>query len=481
LSLPNRKQSDELEQVPVVKKTDSDGLSLNAWKIIAVVVLGPLMTQMDSTVVNVSLSTIRHEFQSSIASTQWIISGYLLALALMLPLNGWLVDRLGAKKLYLGCFSAFTFASLFCGAARTINELIGARIIQGMAGGLLVPLTQMMMAKVAGKHMARAIGYAAVPVLLAPILGPVLAGVILKYASWSWLFYINLPVGVLAVSMAAFILPTDEVIAKKIPFDFLGFLLISPGLACFLYGFEQASHDKGFTFLIAGLILLFAFAWHANKHKTNALINIDLFKNRIFTTATITQFFANGIMYAGQFLIPLYLTTGCGLTAERAGWLLAPMGIGMLCVYPFMGFLTDKFGCRAITCGGVFFNFLGTLPFLWMANNYFLPTIALFCLFLRGIGQGATGIPVLSAAYASVPKNQLGFAATAMNIVQRLGGPIATTVIAIVMSLSAKYLPVTGSRAFLIPFVALLGFQLLVLSSALFLPLHMSPNSKDIS
>src|SRR6266853_3619689 len=109
------------------------------------------------------------------------------ALALMLPLNGWLVDRLGAKRLYLGCFSAFTLASLLCGVARTMDELICARMLQGIAGGLLAPMTQMMIARVAGKHMARVMGYTVVPVLIAPIQGPVLAGAILKYAAWPWL------------------------------------------------------------------------------------------------------------------------------------------------------------------------------------------------------------------------------------------------------------------------------------------------------
>src|SRR5580692_6215223 len=133
----------------------SEKLDTQAWKVIAVVILAPVMTQMDSTVVNVSLSAITQELHSSIATAQWIISGYLLALALMLPLNGWLVDRLGAKRLYLGCFSMFTLASLLCGTARTMEELIWARVIQGMAGGLLAPMSQMMIARFAGRQMAR--------------------------------------------------------------------------------------------------------------------------------------------------------------------------------------------------------------------------------------------------------------------------------------------------------------------------------------
>ena len=130
------------------------------WKIVFVVLLGPFMTQLDSTVVNVSLPVIAQDLHASIASTQWIVSAYLLALALMLPISGWAVTQVGTKKLYLACFSAFTLTSLLCGFARTIDQLVVARIFQGIAGGLLAPMAQLMVARIAGKHMARVFGYA---------------------------------------------------------------------------------------------------------------------------------------------------------------------------------------------------------------------------------------------------------------------------------------------------------------------------------
>ena len=203
------------------------------------------MTQMDSTIVNVSLPSIRDALHSNLASAQWIISGYLLALALILPLNGWIVDRVGPKKLYLWCFGAFTLTSLLCGISTTMDQLICARLLQGMAGGLLAPLTQMMMARAAGNQMARAIGYAATPVLLAPTVGPIVAGAILKYLNWSWLFYVNLPIGVAAIALASYLLPKDDSITARRSFDGVGFLLISPGLALLLYGLERASHHAG--------------------------------------------------------------------------------------------------------------------------------------------------------------------------------------------------------------------------------------------
>jgi EmrB/QacA subfamily drug resistance transporter len=441
------------------------------WKIVGVVMMAPFMTQMDSTIVNISLSSIRDSLNSTISTAQWVISGYLLALALMLPLNGWLVDRFGAKRLYLVCFSFFTAASALCAMAHTMAELIAARVFQGIAGGLLAPLAQLMMARVAGRQMARVIGYASVPVLMGPLLGPLLAGAILSHASWPWLFYVNLPVGILAVVLAAVILPHDRSLLVKRPFDFWGFVLLSPGLSLLLYGFDRASHHKGFEYLALGALLIALFLVWARRRGEKALIDIQLFRVRNFSVATTTQFLSNGIIYAGQFLLPLFLIAGVGLTPTQTGWLLSAAGFGLLFVYPTMGFLVERWGCRTVATTGVLINVVGTLPFVWMAYNHFSLPWALVGLLLRGLGQGATGIPSLTTAYASVPKHKLSYATTAVNIVQRLGGPILTTALSIVVSMTVPQVrAAANTQAFIWPFLTLNAFQLLVLASAIQLP-----------
>lgn len=429
-----------------------------ARKILLVVVLAPFMTQLDTTIVNVSLSTIRQDLHAPISTASWIISAYLLALALMLPLNAWLVDRFGVKKLYLFCFATFTLASVLCGAAPTINYLIAARVLQGMAGGLLAPLAQLMIARIAGKQMARYVGYVSAPIMLAPLFGPPLAGAILKQASWPWLFYVNLPIGVLGIVLAAMIIPSDHSLIKKRPFDLAGFLTLSPGLACFLYGFERP------WFLLIGIILLAWFLWIARQKKERALIDIELFKNRTFTIASMTQFLSNGIGYCGQFLVPLYMISGAGLSPMDAGWVMSAMGVGLICVYPLMGRLTDWLGGRAVSTIGVAVNVSATLPFLWMAAYGFNKPVAVVCLLLRGMGHGATGIPSLAAAYASVPHEKLSFATTSVNIVQRLGGPVLTTGLSVVVAYSMP------SHSFVAPFITLIFFQLLILGTAIQLP-----------
>ena len=224
---------------PTAGSDHADRLPPGIWKVVAVASSGSFMAQLDATVVNVSLANLATDLHVGLSTIQWVTSGYLLALALMLPLSGWLVDRIGAKALYLGCFAAFTLSSALCGLAWSANALIAFRILQGMSGGLLAPMAQMMLARAAGKHMAQVVGIAALPVLLAPLLGPVVAGTILQFASWRWLFLINLPVGVLALAMAAVFLPNDREERRPRGLDLLGLALLSPGLVLFLYGSDQ--------------------------------------------------------------------------------------------------------------------------------------------------------------------------------------------------------------------------------------------------
>jgi len=458
---------------PTRQHGDTSGaISPSVRKVAMVAVIGPFMTQLDSTVVNVSLSNISHTLAASIATAQWLVGGYLLAMALMLPLNGWCVDRIGAKRLYLICFSTFTVASILCGASRSMDQLICARVFQGLVGGVLAPMTQMMIARVAGNAMARVMGYVTLPILLAPILGPVLAGIILAHASWSWLFYLNVPIGLLGVGLAAWLLPGDSRALQKRPFDFLGFGLISPGLVALIYGLQNAAHAPGRWVLCIGLVLLGGFLWHSARRGSAALIDVRIFADRTFSIAAATQFFANGMMYGRQLLVPLYLIVGCGLSAAQAGWLIASSGIGMMCSFPLLGFLTERYGCRKVSAGGALLALLSALSFLWMVGHPFSAVWVVLSLFLAGAGQGTISIPSISAAYAGIPKARIPVANTALNIAQRIGGPVATTLLAVAISMSVDSATHVQAQQFLLAFVGLAIFHGLALASASLLPLR---------
>src|ERR1700761_3217071 len=297
---PLSKPMASTEAQPEAARSSSD-----LWKVSSVAVLGAFISQMDATVVNVSLSSLALELHSTLSNIQWVTSGYLLALALTLPLSGWLVDRIGAKTLYLWCFSVFTLTSALCGLAWSANSLIGFRILQGMSGGLLAPMAQLIMVRAAGNRMARVFGFAAMPVLLAPLLGPVIAGELLRFASWHWLFLVNLPFGALALVLAALFLPYDQHERRPRSLDLIGLGLLSLGVVLFLYGAERTTDPLGLSSLALAAMLFVAFFWWVSKKKDDAIIDLRLFTNRTFSAAVTTQFLMVGISYAGQMLVPV--------------------------------------------------------------------------------------------------------------------------------------------------------------------------------
>ena len=427
-----------------------------------------------------SLSTLAHELHATIGTIQWVTSGYLLALALMLPLTGWTVDRLGTKRLYLTCFSTFTLASVLCGFSRSTASLIGFRVLQGMAGGLLAPMVQMMMARFAGRQMARFMGYGAFAVLLGPLLGPAVAGMIVQHASWRWLFFINLPIGVLAVALAILFLPDDRHETKVRVFDSYGFLLLSPGLVLLLYGTDHASQRVGASSLLAALVLLSCFIAHARRKGRAALIDLRLFGGSVFSCAAITQFLANGIALAGQVLIPLYLTLVCHLSPSRTGWFMAPVGIGMLCSMPLLGYFTERFGFRPVASAGAFVGMLSVIPFAYMAVHALLGPVVFIALFLRGAGLGCINVPSMSAAYATIPGKELPMATTALNIVQRLGGPMLTTIVSVFLAWQLRTAAPMAhpNKAFAAAFWFLSAFHVLCFVFTLGLPRFVKHHSE---
>jgi EmrB/QacA subfamily drug resistance transporter len=451
----------------------SDRLGPGVWKIVSVAVLGSFLSQLDATVVNVSLSSLAAELHTRLSVIQWVTSGYLLALALMLPLNGWLVERIGAKRLYLICFSGFTLSSALCALSWSANSLIGFRVLQGVSGGLMAPMTQLMMARVAGKNLARVMGYAAVPILLGPLLGPVIAGAILQSASWRWLFLINLPIGILAVTLAFCFLPDDhDQSVDRRELDLIGFFLLSPGLVLFLYGSDHLGEHAGMTALLLSVILLAAFFRKALRDRERALIDLQLFRSRAFSASALTQFAVNGLSFAGQMLIPAYLIRAAGQSPSTTGWLMAPLGLGMICTYPSLARFTKRFGIRRTSAGGASLALFGTLPFLYLSGHHLNLTILAGALFLRGMGMSAVGIPSISAAYASVRKEDLTMATTSLNIVQRLGGPTLTTFCATLLGwrLAVAHSHSGVASAFTISFVLLFCLHALLISAALRLP-----------
>lgn len=449
-----------------------DRLDSRVWKIVAVSVIASILSQINATTVNVSLASLAVELHSSLTTIQWVTSGYLLALTLVVPINGWLVDRVGARAVFLWCISAFTVTSALCGFSWSPASLIAFRVIQGMSGGFLIPLSILIMVRATGPHFARVAGYASIPFLLAPTCGPILAGALLKYASWRWLFFMNLPIGALALLSTAAFLPRDQMEIRPRELDWVGFVLVSPGLAAFLYGIEHFADAIGLPVAICGALLLAAFISHARRKGDGALLDLELFNIKVFSTAALAQCISNGVTFAGQMLIPLFLINACGRSPTEMGWLMAPLGLGMLCTYPFIGDWTKTLGIRRISTAGALLALLGTLPFLYMTSHGADFAVLAIALFIRGAGQSTVGIPSMSAAYASVDRAHLPMATTLLNVVQRLGGPILTTLCATLLAwqLDAPLPHAALLGPYDVAFLLLIGFHVLLVVAAFRMP-----------
>lgn len=451
-------------------------IDASVWKIAAVAMLGAMLAQLDATVVNVSLSTLGTELRAPLATIQWVTSGYLLALAFALPLNGWLVDRIGAKALYLWCFALFTASSALCGLAWSAPSLIGFRLLQGASGGLLAPMAQLMIRRAAGPDFTRIAGYAAIPVLLGPALGPVLAGAILQVASWRWLFLVNLPIGVLAIALAIGLLPNDGHLPTARKLDWLGLVLLSPGLVAMLYGIDHLDIPAGILATVTGALLVVAFLVVERRKGASALIDLALFRRRTFSAAAGIQFLWNGVLFAGQMLIPLYLLRACGVPPAAMGWLLAPLGLGMMLAVPSLGFLTARFGERRVALAGAVASLGATLALVGLATHPLDRTLLAVALFVRGMGLGAIGLPVVSLAYGAIGKDALPMATTALNIAQRIGGPILTTLIALLLSWAlTRHDALLGLNAWAGSLLGLAVLHAMVLMAMFVLPRRASP------
>ncbi|NPD17790.1 MFS transporter [Xinfangfangia sp. D13-10-4-6] len=399
------------------------------WKVASVAVLGSFLAQIDATMLATALPVLAADMGADLAAIQWVVTGYLLAMVLMLPVAGVLVERIGARNLYLACYAGFGISAALCGLAWSAGSLIALRVLHGMVGGLMAPLAQMMIARVAGAGMGRIAGFAAIPILMGPVLGPVLAGFVLTWLDWRWLFAFTAGFATVGFALAWFFLPDEAGQSREAakPVDWTGLVLLSPALVLLLSSLTRIATPEGAVGLAVAVVLLALFVQHLRRKGSAALIDPALLRLPVLRGAAMVQFLTVGVTMACQILLPVFLQTGLGRPVAEAGMLIAPLGLGLLIAWPLMGGLVERFGPRRVARSGTAAALLAIGLLIGIAGGVAGQILLPVALLLLGIGQGATGLAAMTAGYGAVPKAALASAATILNIAQRLGGPVLAT------------------------------------------------------
>jgi EmrB/QacA subfamily drug resistance transporter len=398
------------------------------------------MSILDTTIVNVALETLARDLKSPLSTIQWVATGYLLALATVIPLTGWMSERYGAKRIWMVSVAMFGLGSALCGLAWSAGSLIFFRVLQGFGGGMIMPVGMSVLTQTAGPDkVGRVMSVIGVPMLLGPVLGPVIGGLIVSNISWRWIFYVNIPIVVVALILAARLLQASSGRAEDRggALDWRGLLLLSPGLGAMVFGLSELETQGGISHLevygpiIAGLILVALFVPHA-LHAPRPLLDMRLFRKAGFSAAAATTFLVGAALFGAMIIIPLYYQVARGESALDAGLLMAPQGIGAALVMPLAGRLTDRVGGGRVAVVGIIVATIGTLPFIWVGPDTSYALLA-GTLVVRGFGLAGTMMPAMAAAYAVLGRPEVPRATSALNVLQRVGGSMGTAVLAVVL------------------------------------------------
>lgn len=460
-------------------KSTAGGLGKDLIAQMLAVGLGIIPVVFDTTIVNLAVHTLAAQLHAALGTIQWVTSGYLLAMAMAIPLSSWLVQRLGGKRTWLGALGLFLAGSLACGAAWNIQSLVAFRIVQGVGGGVMLPVMMTLFARSIGKggSMGSISAVMMLPAVIGPMLGPVLCGVVLMYLDWRWAFWINVLPSLAALVLAWKLLPPDEPsTGAPARLDVLGVLLLSPGIAALLFGISRIAHGDGpegasIACLATGAVLVALFGLHARR-AADPLVDV-----RLLGVASLRRslelFVLSGFSnYGALLLLPLYLQGVRGTTALQAGLLLVPQGLGSLLSRGLAGSLTDRIGPRPVVLAGFAVVLLGTAPLARLGVQTGFVTLSLV-LVLRGFGLGGVTIPLMACAYRDMDASGIPHASTLVRIAMQLGGAFGTAALAVVLHAGMRAHPagIAGRiSAFDGAFAWTAAFTALAMVCSVFLP-----------
>jgi EmrB/QacA subfamily drug resistance transporter len=435
----------------------------------------------DTTIISVALHTLSVQLHASISTVQWVSTGYLLALGVAIPLAGWAQARFGGKRVWMFALTVFGVGSILCSLSWNVDSLIVFRVVQGLGGGLMLPLfSTMIMQAAAGRALGRTMSYVTLPMVVGPILGPVIGGAILKGLDWRWLFWVNVPFCVVGFVLAWRMLDRDAT-NERPRVDMVGWLLLSPSLIAILLGLTNSAQVGGFgradAFgpLTVGVVLLVVFVLYSLRRAGNALVDVRLFSHGPLASTTALTVLAGAALYGGMVVIPLYWQDVRGATALRAGLLVAPQGIGALLSRPLAGGLTDRIGARWVAFTGFAIIGLATVPFALASattNEWMLTAV----LVVRGFGLAAVMIPLSAAAFVDLRNDEIPHAGIITRVAQQVGGSFGVAILAVILDAALRNLgvhssaPASAATAFDQAFWWAVGFTGVALVLSLLLP-----------
>ncbi|OCN01005.1 multidrug transporter [Clostridium sp. W14A] len=450
-----------------------------ALRVAIILIVGALAPLFDSTMVNVALHTIAAEMKATISVVQWVTTGYVLAMGLAVPVSGWATRRFGCKRLYIFSLVIFLIGSICTMLSWSIESMIAFRVIQGVGAGLLMPTLQTELVQVSGgRNLGRIMAIISIPSLLGPILGPVLGGIIVNNLGWHAIFWVNIPICIVAIPLSVWGIPKDKHLDQKASIDLLGMLLLSPSFAILIYGIVQISTHGGvadsavYIPLLIGLVLMVLYVVHALQTKRETALNVRLFKSVNFSVSNILLIFSGIITNGAMLMLPLYYQEVRGASALAAGLWMIPQGVGMLLTRSWAAKAADRGGSRNIVLFSLATVTIGTLPFAFAGteSNYILLSLALL---IRGAGLGGLFIAIMMSAYVGLSKEQIPHASIATRIFQTIGGAFGSAILATVaqgqMAGRADSDLHAAARAFNVSFWWSIGFTVVAVIPTLFL------------
>ena len=406
------------------------------WTSLIVVIVGTFMAILDSSIVNIAISKIMTVFQESVENARWIITAYTLTLGAVIPLTGYLTDRFGTKKVYIFALSVFTIGSFLCGMAWNNSSMIFFRIIQGLGGGMIMPVSMSIIFQMVPQNQrGLALGIWGIAAMAAPTIGPTLSGYIIEYFDWRLIFTINIPVGIVGTGLAFLLLRESEKKEVK-EFDWIGFISSTVGIVSILYLLGEGStidwqDIKNIILLIVGIYSLVIFVFNELTHPS-PLLDLRILKIFPFSLSIVISSMLNMAMFGVVFIIPLFLQNLRGYTPMQTGLIMLPSAVATGIMMPIGGRLFDKIGARPLVVPGVILLAFTTFQLSKLSLD--TPTsIITFYLVLRGMSLGLTMMPSTTAGMNSVPQNLVSRATALTNTIRQLSGSLSITILTSIM------------------------------------------------